>query len=474
MALFGTVLWIIETISIVVKLFCIHRTKNIEVENPTDLTNESQEQVKRYGEEQDTKLYEDEVEIHLENQRPDSEEQDTKLDEAEIHLENLRPDSEEQDTKLDEAEIHLENRRPDNKEHDTKFDEAEIHLENKRGSKEEKKQSDIEVGITLRIPNNVTISSDREGNEKKIRREKCVYRLGFLALILTGLFEDFPALLILFYTAVLPICGAPARQEITSGLASATVISSMLNCLWSMIPLFFELWECGKCCQICTHRKCLCSRSVRLNYCCLPPNQRCRKVFIIFGKLIFSLLILIVFLSSFILRLGIILFKETEFELVPQHPFNYPSRRYTPDQCSFYQCQTAGKHVPFFIRQHVVADGVGPGLDGKRDEAMFILIELKLPQEYQVVLFDDESVVTARSAWTNQIYNRLYIGQFEELRHLKDGTLTKAIPCSRVFSFVDKIDESFFIWPYSKPMRNTDISNCNLIFTLRFDSDRNN
>ena len=242
--------------------------------------------------------------------------------------------------------MHLENRRLDREEHDTKLDEAEIHLENKRrGIKEEKKQSDIEVGITLKIPNNVTISSDREGNEKKIQREKCVYRLGFLAVISTGLFEDFPVILILFYTAVLPICGAPARQEITSGLASATVISSMLNCLWSMIPLFFELWECGKCCQNYTHRQCLCSRFACLNYCCLPPNQRCRKVFIIFGKFILSLSILIVFLSSFILGLGIILFKETEFELVPEH--SYPARRYTSDQYSFRQRQTEAENVPF-------------------------------------------------------------------------------------------------------------------------------
>ena len=105
---------------------------------------------------------------------------------------------------------------------------------------------------------------------------------------------------------------------------------------------------------------------------------------------------------------------------------------------------------------------------------MFILIEMELPQQYQVVLFDDESIVTARSARTNQIYNRLYIGQFEELRHLKDGTLTKAIPCSRVFSFVDKIDESLSTWDGSVPLRNADFSNCNLIFTLRFDSNKNN
>ena len=105
---------------------------------------------------------------------------------------------------------------------------------------------------------------------------------------------------------------------------------------------------------------------------------------------------------------------------------------------------------------------------------MFILIEMELSQQYQVVLFDDESIVTARSVQTNQIYNRLYIGQFEELRHLKDGTLIKAIPCSRVFSFVDKIDESLSTWDGSVPLRNTDFLNCNLIFTLRFDSNKNN
>ena len=127
-----------------------------------------------------------------------------------------------------------------------------------------------------------------------------------------------------------------------------------------------------------------------------------------------------------------------------------------------------GVEDPLFLRHFVEADSLGPGLDGKRDEAMFIFIEMELPQEYQVVLFNDDSVVTTRSTWTKQIINRLYIGQFEELGHLKDGTLIKAIPCSRVFPFMDKVDETLFLWNVSTPHSDTDFSDCKLIFTFRY------
>ena len=192
------------------------------------------------------------------------------------------------------------------------------------------------------------IRSDREANEKKIKREKCVYRLGFLALILTGIFEDFPVLLILFYITVLPICGAPARQNISLDLTTATVISSMLNSLWSMIPIFFELCECGKCCSKCfrPYKEAGC---LRCNYCCLSPKQCCRKIVIIFGKFLLFIVILVIFLSS--LSLGalllLLLLTRPEFELVGNSPQVYPSRtfRYQGYTCCDIGQTCIGKDV---------------------------------------------------------------------------------------------------------------------------------
>ena len=245
----------------------------------------------------------------------------------------------------------------------------------------------------------------------------------------------------------------------------------MLNSSWSMIPIFFELCQCGECSKCCPCVRRPYTSAECLKYFFLTPKRCCRKVVIIFGKFLWSILILVIFLSSLCLG-GLLLLQllvRPEFELVENSPQVYPSRifRYpgllilaipeselVENSSQVYPSRTFSRpdqdhpsgERQFYLRQYVAADGVGPGLDGKRDEAMFILIEMKLPQPYQVVLFDDECVVTARSARTNRIYNRLYIGQFEELRHLKDGTLIKGIPCSRVFSFVDKIDKSLFTW----------------------------
>ena len=97
---------------------------------------------------------------------------------------------------------------------------------------------------------------------------------------------------------------------------------------------------------------------------------------------------------------------------------------------------------------------------------MFIFIEME-PNFLQVVLYDDEGNDKFTSASANQIINRLYIGQFEELSHLKEETLTKAVPCSRIFSFMDKVDETLFLWNISTPPSDADFSHCKLIFTFR-------
>ena len=107
--------------------------------------------------------------------------------------------------------------------------------------------------------------------------------------------------------------------------------------------------------------------------------------------------------------------------------------------------------TPSTLNYFVPADSFGPGLDAKRDEAMFVFLKMKLPMQYQVVLLNDESIVTSRSTSTKQILNRVYIGQLQELSDLEDGTLTKAVLCSRDFPFVDRIDATLFMWEDSQP-----------------------
>ena len=113
----------------------------------------------------------------------------------------------------------------------------------------------------------------------------------------------------------------------------------------------------------------------------------------------------------------------------------------------------------------VIADKIGPGLDSRTDAAMFVTMVYELPNWYHVGLYDNRNVNIGNSASVHQIQNRLYIGQFNELEHLKDGTLTKTIPCVRVFPFLNKIDESIFKWNNSK---KSDFSSCKLIFRLRY------
>ena len=239
----------------------------------------------------------------------------------------------------------------------------------------------------------------------------------------------------------------------------------MLNSLWTMIVLFFELCSCKKFGRIqekdtdtkqsCKtwHQKTYPQRS-KTSEC---SKSSCKRCVITFGRILLFGFIFLLFSGNFVLGLLTIGYITGSISLSPIG---------------------VGRSV-LYLSHHVPADSAGPGLDGKRDEAMFLYFHIILPRHHQIVLFDKESVITRRSGRTNTIMNRLYIGQFEELSHLKDGTLTKAIPCSRVFSFMDKVDATLFLWNHStpidllwwyisKPLSGVDFSNCKLIFTFRY------
>ena len=84
---------------------------------------------------------------------------------------------------------------------------------------------------------------------------------------------------------------------------------------------------------------------------------------------------------------------------------------------------------------------------------MFIYLHYKLPDWHYISLNDSRRT---KSASFKYVINRLYFGQFQELSHLRDGTLTKVIPCSKAMPFLQNRDE---------PM---DHINCKIIFTLRY------
>ena len=467
----GTVLWTTEAIIIVTKFLLIRRVEKDDAENPPDLEDSeeqeinpeepviSPENIKEGSDKEEESIHD--IEESAAKLEEDMNLQEAKLYEAEKSVEQIE-DTEEQETKLDEAgETAVkkcdkrENVREETEEQDKKSTTAAAWV----------LENTINVSILMR--NHVKNKADLDENMKRMKRERCVYRLGILALILTGLLEDLPVILLVFYTAVLPMCGAPARQEVGSDLTMATIVSSMLNSLWTMIILFCELCGCQKICgniflrcRVKNHTnddslvrkiKSLPNKSIcETSRVSRPFKQYCKMVFRSCVKIILLGFIFLLFAGNFSLGLLTIIQIRGSLSLKPL---------------------LIG---PLFLQSSVPADKQGPGLDGKRDEAMFINIEMKPSSEYQVVLYDDEGYTKARSMWTNQIINRLYIGQLQDLSHIREGTLTKAVPCARVFPFLDRIDETLFTW-YSFPApRNADFSNCKFIFTLRYYPNNNN
>ena len=341
----------------------------------------------------------------------------------------MRVDSEKQKT-LDKGNKSSPGKIKDgSEEQEKKLDEGDKSSPGNVGDDNEEQEEKLDKGKKS-SPGNVRDDSE----QYKVRGEKCIYRLAILLLILTGFFEDFPVVIVTFYTAVSPTCGTPARQEVGSVLTMTTIISSMMNSLWTLIILFYELCSCQKV-------------STNISYCQRSANYRllkdsCKGYLIIFGKTLLLGFIFLLFSGNFIMGMLTIV---------------HISRPNSLTQI--------GVANPLYLKHSVPAGPLGPGLDGKTDEAMFIYIAMNLRFPHQVVLYDNEGNVKATSIWTNQILNRLYIGQFEELSHLKEGTLTKAIPCSRVFPFVNNVE--------ALQSLNINISDCKLIFKFSYYSVNN-
>ena len=299
-------------------------------------------------------------------------------------------------------------------------------------------------------------------------------RLGFTVRVLIGLTEDLPVMILLYYSVVARFCGVPAKQERYSSITVATIVSSMLNSMWTMFILYWDLFGCNKkisdahcCCTVirsmyeqtsmlvCYCGFCGCVTNSNCKCVCLAvhkplplspasPYNRCKRMSLRIGKSV-------LFGFIFLLYLGIF----TLSAMTLSNAYHKP----VLDKAIIQESE---------VTRAVIADEIGPGLDARPDAAMFITMVYELPNWYHVGLYDNRNVNVANSASVYQIQNRLYIGQFNELEHLKDGTLTKVIPCIRVFPYLDKIDESLFQWNYLQKLNFTDFSSCKLIFRLRY------
>ena len=97
----------------------------------------------------------------------------------------------------------------------------------------------------------------REENTNKSKCSSLSERMGLIVRLLTGLLEDFPVVIVLYYSVALPLCGVPTKREGSSPTMITTIVSSMLNSLWTMFLLFWDLCGCTKvfssaqcCCMI--------------------------------------------------------------------------------------------------------------------------------------------------------------------------------------------------------------------------------
>ena len=235
-----------------------------------------------------------------------------------------------------------------------------------------------------------------------------------------------------------------------------------------MVCLFYELRECterGLCCvSSVKHKKdenihvketgrntFEHSRSQGPARLCLKKSLKnsMKKIFLKAGKVIVYIAILMLFSSIFILGF-----------LTVGHVLGF---------ISIISLRFSGDVVPFILATHVITGYYGAGLDARHDQAMFIYFHYQLPDWHYITLNS-----STKSASFRHVINRVYIGQFEELSHLKNGTLIKAIPCSRAMPFLHKIDEDIFYYKRYYSVSKEDYANCKIIFTLRYFPTNNN
>ena len=291
-------------------------------------------------------------------------------------------------------------------------------------------------------------SKNGDEQEEKSSSNRTVNRLRIAVLILAGMLEDFPNVIVIYHTALMPLCGSKTKQEIGSGVTIATIVSSMLNSLWTMICLFFELCSCAKrnpkelilngedsdenSVELSQKKQVTKTRDLQ------KPSKACNtEALEITGKIFVCFVVFVTFTATFIFGF-----------MTLSHVLGFIDLKFT----------YAG---PLNLSTHVITSFYGPGLDAKRDEAMFIYLHYNLSDSHYITLNRSNNRHT-KSASFGQVIYRLYIGQFQELSHLRGETLRKAVPCSRDMPFLQNLEEL------------ADYTDCKIIFTLRYFPINNN
>ena len=99
-------------------------------------------------------------------------------------------------------------------------------------------------------------------------------------------------------------------------------------------------------------------------------------------------------------------------------------------------CLTIKDIAKIYTSELTFSGVMDTGTDARNDGAMFIYQKYWLHDPYRIrwnrYINDNKTIYSAKYS---AIYNRIYIGQAEELHSLKDGTLEKIVPCDVVWPF---------------------------------------
>ena len=313
--------------------------------------------------------------------------------ESEIKNYNESPSESESEQKVinykesvPESEITNQNKYP-----------CESKIISKKESGHELEVTNDDESVSRPVGRNSSREDENEGQYYSFLGDRAVHRLGIIVLILIGFLEDLPVVIAVHYTSVIPMCGVPAKQAFGSGVTLATIISSMLNSLWTMILLLCELCKCaekGFCFSCYVPRKEKTEKFGKLGHIqgnrptpMLGKRKTNRKGYLkksmkpsakkrcfTLGKIILCVIIFLLFSTTF--GLGF---------LTMGYVLGFISLRFV-------------KAGAFILHSTVFTGYLGPGLDAKPDQAMFIYLRYKLPDWHQVVLHNKSAVTMVKSA----------------------------------------------------------------------------
>ena len=233
--------------------------------------------------------------------------------------------------------------------------------------------------------------------------------------VLGALMEDLPVVILMYYSVVLPFCGVPANQERYLSMTIAAVVSSMLNSMWTIFMLYWDLilynnnMSDAQCCctvirsvyepqtllSICYCGCCACATTYDCECLCLGRSGveknltrsskanvqgKCARNGVRIQNIKWFGIICLPFLPIFIVG-GMTVSNVFDAAILDR----------------------SGLAESEFTRS-IKADKIGAGLDSGTDAAMFITMVYELPNWYHVGLYDNRNVNIANSASVSQIH----------------------------------------------------------------------